>query len=447
MSPDPENEYFSDGITEEIINALTKVKGLRVTSRTSTFMFKQKNEDIRKIGHQLNVTSVLEGSVRKFKDRVRITAQLINTADGYHQWSEVYDRDLEDIFFIQDEISKTIAKKLSDDLMAAAGEDSLVPSHTADVEAYNLFLKGLFHWNKWTASDVHTAIKFFAESSSKDPHFALPYSALSNSYIFLGAYGFMGTKMSYPKARAYAQKALQLDPNLGEAYNSYALIKLFFDWDWGGSYEAFQNALRLKPGSGLVHQSYTYYMMAMGRIDEALSEIETARMLDPLSIVINNVLAEVYFYAERYDDALKQLDRTLELDPGFRGAIWNRGIMNLFNGNHETAIEIFEELTRLEDPKSIAPLGYAYAVSGNKEKAVQCIEALNEVQKNNPEISINMDYAIIYRGLNDKEKMYCHLEKAYEEKAVGVIFLKSHPQWKKLSGDKNYEELLKKIGF
>lgn len=448
MSADPENEYFSDGITEEIINALTKIKGLRVTSRTSTFMFKRKNEDIRKIGHQLNVNTVLEGSVRKFKDRVRITAQLINTADGYHQWSEVYDRKVEDIFSIQDEISKSIARKLSQD-MTECCKEPLVKTYTKDTEAYNLFLKGLFHWNKWTASDAHTAIKYFGEAAVKDPGFALPYSALANCYIFLGAYGFMTSKASYPKAKGYADKALQLDPNLAEAYTSKALVRLFFDWDWNGAYDAFKSALKLSPGSAIVHHCYTYYLQALGRMDEAVAEMETARILDPLSLVINNVLAEVYFYAGRLDDALEQINRTLELDPNFRGAIWNCGIMNLFKGNYQKAIDIYENLTKNygDDPKSLSPLGLAYALSGNKEKAKECIQSLNELSKDNPGISLNLDYATIYRGLGEKDKMFCHLEKAVEEKVGGVIFLKSHPEWKKLSGDPRYSGLLKKIGL
>jgi len=448
MSPDPENEYFSDGITEEIINALTKVKGLKVTSRTSTFMFKARNEDIRNIGHQLNVNSVLEGSVRKFKDRVRISAQLINTADGYHQWSEVYDRKLEDIFSIQDEISKTIAEKLRDDLVLPVPEETLVKSYTKDLDAYNLFLKGLFYWNKWTSGDVHTAIKYFGEAIAKDPGFVLPYSSLANCYIFLGAYGFLPSKISYPKAKWYLDKALQLDPNLAEVYTSMALVKLFYDWDLNGAYDAFQNAVRLNPGSAFVHHSYAYYMMAIGRMNEAIAEIETARTLDPLSLIINNVMSEVYFYAGRYDDALDQVTRTLELDQNFRGAKWNCGVLNSFKGNYDKAIEIFEDLRDKygEDPKALAPLGFAYAVSGNREKAVECIHTLNELSINNPDISLNLDYAIIYRGLNERDKMYCHLEKALAEKVGGVIFLKSHPEWKKLSGDPRYRDLLKRIG-
>ena len=448
MSPDPDNEYFSDGITEEIINALTKIKGLRVTSRTSTFMFKSKNEDIRKIGHQLNVNTVLEGSVRKFKDRIRITAQLINTADGYHQWSEVYDRKTEDIFSVQDEISKSIAVKLSEGLGECC-EEPLVKSYTKDIEAYNLYLKGLFYWNKWTASEVHAAIKYFGEAAAKDPEFALPYSALADCYIFLGAYGFMPSKTSYPKAKQYADKALQLDPKHAEALTSLALVKLFFDWDLDGACGAFQNALRLNPGSASVHHCYMYYLQAAGRMEEAVAEMETARILDPLSLVMNNVLAEAYFYAGRLDDAIVQINRTLELDPYFRGAVWNCGILNIFKGKYDKAVEIFKSMIRNfgEDPKSVSPLGLAYALSGNNEKAKECIQTLNELSKEYPGISLNMDYAMIYRGLGDQDKMFCHLEKAVDEKVGGVIFLKNHPEWKKFSGDPRYTRILKKIGF
>jgi tetratricopeptide (TPR) repeat protein len=187
----------------------------------------------------------------------------------------------------------------------------------------------------------------------------------------------------------------------------------------------------------------------MGKLEEAISEMETARMLDPLSLVMNNVLSEVYFFAGRLDDALEQVNRTLELDPHFRGAVWNCGIMNLWKGNYSKAIQIFENLVNNfgEDPKALSPLGLAYAFSGNKGKAMECIQSLNEISKENPVISLNLDYAIIYWGLDEKDKMFCHLEKAVEEKTGGVVFLKSHPEWKKLRGDPRYTELLKKIGL
>ena len=234
MSADPENEYFSDGISEELINALTRVEGLLVTSRTSSFAFKGKNHDIREIGSKLDVGTILEGSVRKAGNKVRITAQLIKTSDGYHFWSEVFDRELEDIFEVQDEISKKIASKLKKELVDEMTKEPLVKSRTKDLEAYNLLLKGKFYFHKWSPPDVFKALEFFKNASKKDPNYPLPYTCIAGCYSFLGATGYLPPQDAYPKAKEYALKSLELDSYLPEAHLSIGIVKLFFEWDWEG---------------------------------------------------------------------------------------------------------------------------------------------------------------------------------------------------------------------
>ncbi len=235
------------------MNALTKIEGLNVTSRTSSFAFKGKREDIREIGTKLNVTILLEGSVRKAGNKVRITTQLINTTDGYHIWSEVYDRKLEDIFEVQDEISRNIANKLREKLTAADINSHLVKSHTNNIEAYNTYLKGNFYFNKWTPADARKAAGLYEEAIGKDPNFALAHSGLANCYIFLAFLGQLTPRKAYPKAKESALKALELDENLAESHLSLAMVKFFFDWDWEGAPASFKHALALKPSFADAH--------------------------------------------------------------------------------------------------------------------------------------------------------------------------------------------------
>jgi adenylate cyclase len=449
MSADPENEYFSDGITEEIINALTKVQDLRVTSRTSSFKFKNKNEDIRQIGTQLNVNTVLEGSVRKAGNRVRVTAQLINTNDGYHQWSEVYDRKLEDIFALQDEISKAIADQLKERLSFSDKREPLVKSHTKNLKAYNLYLKGLYYWNRWTPEAIFKAMDFFREAIAKEPNFALPYSGLANCYTYLGAIGVQKPKEAYPQAREAAAKALELDPSRVEPLIAMALVKLFHDWDWTGTYKDFKYMLENFPGYADVHHTYAIYLMAMGEFHEAVTELEKAQMLDPLSLPINLYLGSSYTLVGRYQDAIEQINKTIELDPDFKSAHYELGVTYMIKGDVQKALKIFEEIwekTRHE-LVCLAYLGYAYAITGEKEKVEQHLNELHE--KANPEnqVSFYFDFAIVYAGLGDKEKALDYLELAYEARLGGLIFIKNSPLYKHLRDHPRFINLLNKIGI
>ncbi len=448
MSADPENEYFSDGISEELINALTKVDGLLVTSRTSSFAFKGKTEDVRQIGSQLNVSTVLEGSVRKAGDRVRIAAQLINTADGYHVWSEVYNRNLEDIFEVQDEISRTITNKLREKLTGSEMREPLVKSPTRNLDAYNLYLKGLFYWNKWTPDDFRKAITCFEEAIHEEPSFALPHSSLSNCYVVLGSTGQISPKKAYPRAKESALKALELDSNLAESHISLGVVKLFFDWDLDSALKLFQKALELNPSAAAAHLTFALYLDAVGKVEEAVSEMEMAVQLDPLSLQINNCLGDAYFFAERLDEAMEQYEKTLELDPSFRAALEGKGMVYLVKGEIDQSIKVLEEYQKqTKHPlKGVTALGLAYARAGKLEEAHECLRKLKERERTEIDISLSMDFACLYAELKDLDKAFYYLEKTVEER-VGLVFLRAHPMWKDLRTDPRFKNLMKKIGF
>ena len=325
MSPDTENEYFSDGMTEEILNALAKVDKLLVTSRTSSFAFKRKIFDIREIGKQLSVNTVLEGSVRKIGNRVRVTAQLIETKTGYHRWSETYERNIEDIFAVQDEIARTIVKNLIDNLAVTDKKMSLVKSSTRNMEAYNLYLKSSHFWKKWTPSDVRKSLELLEQAIKLDQNYAQAYSALSGCYVFLGAFGQIPSYIAYPKAKEYAQRALEIDNSLPDSHLSIAMVD-FFDWKWDEAYKSFIKTLELNQNNAEAHQYFAYYMLAIGNNKKAVQEVEKALEIDPLSITVNSSLAETYAHCGMLELAKDQFLKTLELDPNFRSALNGLGL-------------------------------------------------------------------------------------------------------------------------
>jgi TolB-like protein/Tfp pilus assembly protein PilF len=445
MSPDPENIYFSDGITEEILNALTKVKGLHVTSRTSSFAFKDQNIDIREIGSKLNVSSVLEGSVRKFGNKVRITAQLINTSDGYHIWSEVYDRKLEDIFDIQDEISRKIANKLREKLARHDSRKKLVKSHTDNLEAYKLYLKGLYLFHTWNPSKVQDAIEIFDESIEMEPDFALPHAMLAACYIFLGSLGYMKPKEAYPTSKKYGLKALDLDDQIAEPHTSIAVVKMFYDWDFEGSERSFKRAIELNPSLATAHLMYTFLLRAQKRYDEAFEHTNLALLLDPLSPIINSTYANLLRVIGKFDDAIKQLERTLEISPTFRNALYDLGWTYYAKGDISKAIEILREAKdQISDPlKGVTQLGFVYGAAGMKKEALECIERIYERERVENS-SLSMDLAVLYAGVRNFDKTFEYLNRAVEERSGGIIFI-TDPLWKEIHDDPRYNEILNKV--
>lgn len=449
MSSDPENEYFSDGMTEELIDAFTRVEGLHVTARTSSFAFKGKNVDIREIGSKLNVDTILEGSVRKAGNRVRITAQLIDTSNGGHLFSETYDRDLEDIFAVQDEIAKKITRKLTGHIGGARVNLSLVKSPTDNLDAYHVVLKGIFFFQKFSRSNMKKAVGLFEQAVEMEPGYAAAYSWLANCYTVMGAMGALLPSTAYPKAREYAHKAIELDDKLYESHLAIALFKLFHHWDGDGALASLKRALELNPGASAVHHVYALYFGLTGRQEEAVKEEEHALRLDPLSPSINSHLAYMYYTSGRYGDALVQSDKILEMDPSHWGSINLKGWIFLMKGEITKAVEVFEQCHKRtgSELKGVTALGYAYAKAGRMEEARKCLEKMKKRREMEKTLDMDMHFIYIYTGMGDLDNAFLYLEKALDERLGGVIHTRDDPAFKELREDPRYERLMQKTGL
>ena len=449
MSADPENEYFSDGVTEELLNALTKVEGLQVTSRTSAFAYKGKHADVRDIGIKLNVDKILEGSVRKSGNRVRITAQLISAADGYHLWSETYDRNLTDIFELQDEISGIIANKLREKLSVKEQAAPLVKAPTKNMAAYTSYLKGLHFRNKLTPADERKAIECCEKAIDIEPEYAQAYAMSAMAYSQLGSMGQILPQKAFEIVHRFADKALELDSSLAEGYIAKGNAYLFYDWKWKEAFEALHKAIELNPGATEAYESLAFYHIVMGEKKKALELMEEAVRLDPLSTAMNHFLGNVYIFNERYDDAIKQAEKLLEIDPGMRSAIELKGWGTGFKGDWEGALKLFKEVHRLTGHplKGLMPMGLAYGMLGKKEEALECIRKIEQRQLEDPNTVVDSDLSAIWFVLEDYDKMFYHIERAIEKRTAPVVFFLEYPAFQKLKGDPRYEEMRKKAGL
>lgn len=446
MSGEPDSDFFSDGMTEEILNGLSKVDGLRVTSRTSSFAFKGKNSDIREIGRQLGVRNILEGSVRKVGNRVRVTAQLIDTLDGYHKWSDSFDRDIKDIFQVQDEIASTIVNTLRKSLNIAQIQDKpLIKTPTTNLNAYQIFLKANYFWNKWTPTDVKRALQLLKKAVEIDSTFAQAYSALSACYVYLGAIGKMKSSIAFAESQKFAQQALSIDNQLPDTYLSLAMANLF-NWKWDEAYKSFQTALTLNPNNADVHHYFAYYMMAINNARKAVIEAEKAHELDPLSLPINSFLGDMYLNAGMIQDAIKQYNRTLELDSAFWAAINGLGWAHFQSGNINEALNLFKRAKEFvhNEFRSVATLGYILGKLGKTEDSIECLNKIRILEENEKDSNYAIDYALIYLGLGDKNKVFEYLEKAFEEKVGVLIFIRSR-NWKDIHDDERFKLLLQKM--
>jgi adenylate cyclase len=448
LSADPENEYFSDGMTEELIDAFSKVSGLLVTSRTSCFAFKKKHEDIRDIGNKLNVNKVLEGSVRKAGNRVRITAQLINVADGYHVWSETFDRDLHDIFEVQDDIARIIVNKLRESIAEKPAQEQFVKPPTDNLEAYSLYLKGVYLRNKLTPPDVHNAIAYFEQAIALDSHLAHAYGYCASCYVQLGGMGQMNPHKAFEMAHRYADRALQLDNTLAEAYAIKGGAYMLYDWNWGKAYEYLTKALNLNSGSSIASLLMSIYYQIHGKVDEAITTLENALVHDPLSIMLMDALAEKYLFAKRYEDAVRQADKLLELDPHMRHAIELKGSCTGFTEGWDKAIEIFEQVYRLTNHplKGITPLAYAYAKAGKVEKAMECVAKIEQRLAEEPEAVAEADLAMVWSALGDYDKAFEYLFRAVD-KRMQVAYSFHSPLVEEIMKDPRAAELKRRVNL
>ena len=446
MSGDPENEFFSDGITEEILNVLTRIEGLRVTSRTSSFAFKGKNGDIREVASKLNVKTILEGSVRKAGNRVRITAQLINASDDYHFWSETYDRHLDDIFAVQDEIALKIANKLR----AYFGEETAAIEHgsTKNMEAYELFLRGRFHWSKFTPGDVKKAIHFYTKSHEIDPNYISPLSGIVYAYAYLGALGQVDSKVAFKLSKDFVSKALVLDDDYYQTHISLGLIEMFWEWDFFKAEYHLKKALKQNPNSADGHYVYAMLLSAMEKIDDAIIHIGQSVKLDPLNILSLTYEAQCYARAGKIEISQQKLDHILKIDPMYRPAMEVQGWAHFINGDLESAKNTFERLKAMfDDPlKGAAPIGFIYAKMGETEKAQEMLSLLEQREKRDEQVALEIDFAIIHSGLGNVDKVMEYLERAYRKKLGTLIFMLSFPGWRYLKTNPKFVDLKNRVG-
>jgi eukaryotic-like serine/threonine-protein kinase len=445
-SSDAENEFFADGITEEIINALAQIDELRVAARTSAFSFKGKQIDLRAVGESLNVTTILEGSVRKSGNRLRITAQLINVADGYHIWSERYDRELQDIFEVQDEISKTIANRLKVTLRAEK-QEPLVKAGTTNLEAYQLYLKGRFHMNKRTPDGYVEAVEYFQQAVDKDPVYAMAYTGLAEAYTQMAFMNVFPPKEMMPKAKAAAVKALELDNSLADPHVALGYASFGYDWDWVAAEKHFERAYALSP-KGLIYHIYVpLYLGSLGRFEEALVLANRAAELDPASPSASHLLAVQYFMARKFDQAIQECRRTLVMAPDLfllyvvlAQAYAGKGMYR------EAMAELDKAPAMCRNIPSVAGIrGYVHGLLGERSEALQIIEQFKAISKQRymPGFYI----ALIYAGLGDNGQAFAWLEKSVEERFVRLAYLAREPLWDPIRSDPRFAGIVRRVGI
>ena len=429
LSQAKDQEYFCDGISEEILDALAKVEGLRVVARTSSFSFKSKNADVNEIAQKLNARNVLEGSLRR---------------DGFHLWSETYERELQDVFAMQDEITRAIVNALKIRLAVA------LPVHKKpNTEAYDLYLKGRYFVNRKTEPNVKRAIDYFHQALAKDPNDALAYAGLSDSYLSLiFPLNVAVPREAMPKAKEAALHALAIDNTLGEAHASLAYLTFFYDWDWPAAEREFKRAIELNPNNADAHHWYSHYLMGQGRIEESLTQSKRTLELSPFDILLNVHLGWHYFYARQYDQALEQIEKTVEMDTNFAETYPWLGLILEQKGKYAEAIAAFQKAISLFPGGSSiteAELAHTYAVSGNREEAQKIIAELQKLAKSKYISSFQI--AAIYAGLRENDQAFAWLEKAYEERSDSLVYLMVDPRLDGLRSDPRFTDLARRVGL
>jgi serine/threonine protein kinase/Flp pilus assembly protein TadD len=447
MSPDPENEYFGDGLAEELINALTQLKGLHVAARTSAFTFRGREKDIREIGKKLDVSTVLEGSVRKARNRLRITAQLINIADGYHLWSERYDREMDDIFAIQDEITTAIVEQMKEELIGEQKE-TIAKRYTENLEAYDLHLKGIYFWNKLTPDGFERSNECFEKAIEKDPHYALAYARLADSCWYSSFWGNLPPHQTYPKAREAAKKAIEIDDTLGEAHASLAAIHTFYDWDWEAAEREFKRAIELAPESSYTRLYYSFYLNLRRQHDEAVIQARKAQELDPLSGIFNTHLAHRLWQARRYDEAIEEFQKWLVIEPNDWFAHHHLGELYLAKSMIKEAIAEVDKSLELSGgvPLNVASAIMTHFRFGDKEVAERLFDGLKK--RASHEYIQPVCFVNIYLARGETDQAFEWVKKACEERDSFLPWQRVTPlDYMHFPTDPRIDELLDRLGL
>jgi TolB-like protein/Tfp pilus assembly protein PilF len=447
LSQDPEQEYFADGITDELITELAKIRALRVISRTSVQQFKRVRKPLREIARRLNVDAVVEGTILRWGNRIRITAQLIDARREEHLWAESYERDLGDVLRLQAEVAQAISGQIHSTLKA---EDQcrLRPARRIDPAAHECYLRGRYFWNKRTEEDLCRAQKYFEQAIEKEPGYALAYSGLADTYFYRGyAFGRMAPKDAMPKARAAALKALELDDTLAESHVSLAVVRCFFDWDWPGAEQEFKRAIELNANYATTHHAYSALLAATGRKQEAIAEAQRALELDPLSIPINNILGEIYICAGECKQAIGQYRKTIEMDPNVWLPHENLGVALEEIGKDAEAVDEFLKAGAVsgESPEILRELRAEYESSGLRgfrRKQVELERARWEGRHFD-----TFRIAAHYARLGEQDEAIAWLERAFEARSGEMIWIKLYPVFQKLYANPRFEDVARRVGL
>jgi adenylate cyclase len=446
-SPEHDGEYLGDGIADELISTLAQVEGLRVAARTSAFAFKGSSATVRTIGEELNVATILEGSVRRSGDRLRIRAQLVSVRDGYSLWAQTYERDLGAMFAIEAEIARAVIERLNG-RAGLTGGVATGKSHTANVEAYHLYLHGRYFWHRRDDpqrrhENLERSIAYFHEALALDPRYARAYAGLADSYASM--VGRLPRAEVYARARAAAERALELDERLAEAHVALARILVFEEWNWAAAGQSYRRALELSPNDATARQWYAMYLLHLGLIEGAIREIRFAQQLDPLSIAVNNDAGRILYNARMFDEATEQFRKTLELDPASADAHLHLGLLSVENQSLEGALMHFRQWAQLSGDQPTTLVTYAYAATGRRMEARQMLTRLLETAGSArvPPAGV----ALVYAHLGEADSAFEWLDRAFEERSSFLLFLKVTPRLDPLRSDPRFALLLRRMAL
>jgi TolB-like protein/DNA-binding winged helix-turn-helix (wHTH) protein/Tfp pilus assembly protein PilF len=448
LSGDRDQEYFADGMTDELIANLAKIRSLRIISRSTAMAYKGAHKPLSEIARELRVDAVVEGTVLREGNRVRITAELVQVSTDRHLWADTYESQIGDVLALQNRVSSAIVNEIRINL-TPEDRERLSKAPSVAPEAYEDYLKGRYYWNKRTDENLTKAIGYFEDATRKDPHYALAYAGLSDCYAIISAtiFGTVPSSVSAPKAKAAAQRALEIDPTLTEAETSLATVKFNYDWDWPGAAAEFDRAIHLNPSYATAYQRYSLYLMAMGRTRDSFEKINKARELDPLSISINFSLGWRLYMARQFDRAIEQIQNTIEMDPSYELSHLVAGQAYAQKGQFERAVAELRKAVDLSHgtPMMVSALAYTYARSGNKteaEKLLAQLSAQAKIQYVSPYY-----FAIVYAGLGENETALDWLDKAFADRSNGLVFLQVEPELDSLRSNPRFIALRKKLEF
>ena len=443
---DPNTEYLSDGLIESIINSLTQLPALRVIARSSVFRYKERDADPIATGKELGVRAVLTGRILQRGDSLTISAELVDVRDNKQLWGEQYQRKVSELLTLQREIAKEISSNLRLKL-SGTEQNRLTKHYTESAEAYQLYLKGRYFWNKFTPADHQRAAEYFNQALAKDPTYALAYTGLADTYGASATNSWIAPLVGYPRAKAAVKKALELDDTLAEAHAASGALAMFYDLDWVTAEREYKRAIELNPSYPITYELRSYLLCATGRLEEGIKTAQRGLELDPLSVPLSDDTGQAYYFARRYDDAIKQYQKSLEIDPSDAAASLALGVVYKQRRQYDEANAAYQKAIADSERTSniLGLLGHTYAVSGRQSEALKILDELKEMAR--LKYVSPYDLAIIYTGLGEKDRAIEELHKAYQERAGYIIYLKVEPLFDSLRSDPRIADLLRSMNL